>query len=768
MKQIFFIVLSIPWLFGNSLLAQSQLALSSGSAPSGSATLLNLTLSSPAGSEPAGLEWTLNYPAGSVTGLAVTAGPALTAAAKTLNCANSSAGYICLATGINTNVIANGIVATVSITLASTANSAVVGVSGAMGAALDGGQLTINGTSGTANTTIPSVLSGLSCTPSSLAPGRGGTCTLTLTSTAASAVVVGLKSTNTGLGLPAAVTVSAGSMTTTFPFTSSPTINGWVIVSATLGTVTRSAQITVSTVLLTGLACAPASLAPAAAVLCTVTMSCPVPSETTIAVSSTGTITAPATVSIAPNASSATFNVTAGLFTVDQPATVTASLNAVNTTANLSLIAPISITSLQCGSSSLAASASTTCTLTISKAAPTSGTTVYLCSSLVTALTVPASVLVPFGATTAIFAVAAAAATTDQNATVTASFGASSALAAFSVIAPISITSLQCGSSSLAASASTPCTVTISKAAPTNGTTVSLSSSLVSALTVPASVLVPAGATNATFIATATATAPDSAQSATVTATLGASSKSVTVEVTAAATTFTSLSILGRPSEVSGATNGSIVTPTIGPAGLTGTVVVKGSGAVKFAPDQTGNGVYFESCCANVDNAYYHFTGAALGSVFTFTQGQISFSLTSRYNLQQRATASSYRAVLDERDNNPSNHMNYYTTQVISGRLVISYVVGGTLQYYYVPAGAEDQLFGSGVALQVSLIWTGNTLNLYLNGALAKSSPYTPITANWTSASVFDLGAYEYLIYGGYDSCDDVIGNFTVGTATQH
>jgi hypothetical protein len=167
-----------------------------------------------------------------------------------------------------------------------------------------------------------------------------------------------------------------------------------------------------------------------------------------------------------------------------------------------------------------------------------------------------------------------------------------------------------------------------------------------------------------------------------------------------------------------------------------------------------------------VNNAYYHFTGAALGNVFNLAQGQISFALTSRYNFQQRATTSSYRAVVDVHDNDPSNHVIYFITQVISGRLVIGYVVGGASQYYYVPAGTEDQVLGSGVTLQVGLAWSGNALNLYLNGTLVQSSPYTQAPANWSSASVFDLGAYEYA-NSGYDSNDDIIGNLTIGTAVQ-
>src|SRR6185312_5913377 len=82
--------------FSQPLAAQSLLVLapSTGSASglqatAGAATEANnsltLSLSSPAGNEPAALQWTFSYPAG-VTGFTVTAGPALTAAGKSISC----------------------------------------------------------------------------------------------------------------------------------------------------------------------------------------------------------------------------------------------------------------------------------------------------------------------------------------------------------------------------------------------------------------------------------------------------------------------------------------------------------------------------------------------------------------------------------------------------------------------------------------------------------------------------------------------------------
>ena len=101
------------------------------------------------------------------------------------------------------------------------------------------------------------------------------------------------------------------------------------------------------------------------------------------------------------------------------------------------------------------------------------------------------------------------------------------------------------------------------------------------------------------------------------------------------------------------------------------------------------------------------------------------------------------------------------------GRLVFIYMVGRTPNSYLLPLGFEDTLFGRGVTIQVTLTWTGNTLNLYLNGSLVQSSTYSVPAPNWTSASILALGSYEYETSSGYDSCDDIIADFTVRPLTQ-
>jgi Bacterial Ig domain len=223
-----------------------------------------------------------------------------------------------------------------------------------------------------------------------------------------------------------------------------------------------------------------------------------------------------------------------------------------------------------------------------------------------------------------------------------------------------------------------------------------------------------------------------------------------------------SLQLAGNATEVSGVANGSVVTPAIAPAGFTGKVVVNGSGLVTFTPALSGNGVYFLNCCVNGNNAYFKFTGATLGNIFNVNQGQIAFYLKSRYSLAQRmANAGAPRYAFDVQDVS-GHHLFNFLTEVSGSNLFFSYTIAGTSNYYVAPTGTEDALFGNGVLLNVKLTWDGSVTNLYLNGMLAKSAAYAKPTANWAAGSAFDLGAYEYQTYGGFNTSDDAIAQFTV------
>ena len=622
-----------------------------------------------------------------------------------------------------------------------------------------------NGVTQPASVTLSAAMhvTGISCSPANITGAGAISCTVSLSAAApAGGFPVALASNNASLTVPAAVTVPAGSVSAAFSAAATAVAaNQAVSITASANGLTQAASIALSApVQLTGISCSPVAITGDTTVSCTISLSAPAPAAGfPVALSSNDVcIHVPASLTVPAGSASAT--VPAAVITVgtNRTVSITASANTVTLTASIVLSAPL-ITGVSCSPTSLTGPGTVSCTLSLNIPAPAGGFPVTL-SSNNNSLTVPAGVTVATGAASAAFSAAASAVASDQFVTITSTANGVTETASVTVAAPAKLTDLSCSPAKVPSGTSSTCTVTLSKAAPASGATATLSGG-VAVLAVPPSVTVAAGATTATFSVTAsgyvTQTVPLSASWQGVSA-------SFTATVTPPPPTF---SLLGNPSEAGPVANGAPITPDIAPAGLTGTVVINGAGTVNFAPDQSGNGVYFLACCANNNNAYYKFTGAAVGQIFNFAQGQVSFTLQSRSDLAQRSAASSYRAVFDLRDDNPSNHIAYFETLASSGHLLFYYTVNGANQYYYVPAGTENTLFGNGISMVVTITWTGNTLNLYLNGSLVKSTAYSAPSPNWTAASVFDIGAYEYQIYGGYDSCDDIISNFAVGPLIQ-
>jgi hypothetical protein len=102
-----------------------SLTLSSGTAGPNQITPLTLVLTSPAGSEPASVQFTLTYPAASVTSISVSPGLTAASALKTVTCASAAGAYTCVLSGMNATIIPNGIVAIVNVTVAA---SSAIGV----------------------------------------------------------------------------------------------------------------------------------------------------------------------------------------------------------------------------------------------------------------------------------------------------------------------------------------------------------------------------------------------------------------------------------------------------------------------------------------------------------------------------------------------------------------------------------------------------------------------------------------------------------------
>jgi hypothetical protein len=333
-RSFFLLILAFVWI--SCAYAQTvSLSLAAGSVASGTTASLNLSLSGSAG--PASLEWTLTYTASSVSALSVTPGAALTAAGKSLICLPGSGTYQCLASGVNTTAISDGVVATVSITPAITLGNISMSVVNAVAASSMGGSLTASGTGSTLTVGSMPVLSTFVCSPSSITTPGTSSCTATLSGAAPSGgVTLTIGGTNSNLTVPSSLVIAAGSASAAFTASATGvTASTSDTVTASLGTASLNATLTlmppaISALLVVpnSLACLPASLAPAGSTTCTLILTglAPTGGAAVSLTSSSSSLTVPASVTVPAGSSSTTFTATAAAVKATQRSVITAAL----------------------------------------------------------------------------------------------------------------------------------------------------------------------------------------------------------------------------------------------------------------------------------------------------------------------------------------------------------------------------------------------------------------------------------------------------------
>ena len=485
-----------------STLSVSAFQCASGSLLSGSTTICTATLSQLA-------------PAGGVNvAIANSAASVLTAPASLAVSAGSTSGAI----WVSTKTIASNQTATLTASLNGSSQSATI-------------SLLVNSTG-----------ISLQCGAASLTSNTSTTCTVTLTPPPASATTVVIANTATAaLSVPSSVNLAAGAATGTFTasagnIASSQTATLTALLTNAVASTTIALLPASGSNAVSSLQCGSASLGPNGSTTCTVTLASPASSGVTVTIGNTAAaaLTVPGSVNVAQGSATATFTATAGNISSDQTATLTASLGGSSAAATIALVSSNTVTSLQCGVTSLLSNASGTCTVTVTRPAGAGGLTVTITDTVPSVLTVPGSVNVSAGASSATFQVSTGFVATDQNATITASLSGSSATANLLLVAPNAVSSLQCAAGSLNSNASTACTVTLNKAAVTGGVTVAIANSASGVLTVPGSVNVSQGASSATFTAAAGTIASN--QTATLTASLNGSSSSTSISLLAPAT----------------------------------------------------------------------------------------------------------------------------------------------------------------------------------------------------------------------------------------
>ena len=274
-------------------------------------------------------------------------------------------------------------------------------------------------------------------------------------------------------------------------------------------------------------------------------------------------VTVPASVTVPAGALTATFSVSTKIAARDYSAAIDAEADGagVGTTVLVKRVTPKSVTFAP---SSIVGGNTSVGTVTLNVAAPTGGATVML-KSTSTFVTVPTSVTVAEGQTTATFDIA----TSVTARTVLANVQATAAgvrVAGVLTVSGVNVTSITLAPNSVLGGTSTTGTVNLNTSAPTGGLTVQLYTTTGIA-GVPTSVTVPAGQKTATFTVT---TVPVSANVLTqvVGKYLGVA-KPATLTVQAAAVSTVTLT----PTSVKGGTNSTLTIKLTGLAGPSGLVV---------------------------------------------------------------------------------------------------------------------------------------------------------------------------------------------------
>jgi hypothetical protein len=220
-----------------------------------------------------------------------------------------------------------------------------------------------------------------------------------------------------------------------------------------------------------------------------------------------------------------------------------------------------SVSSLTCASGSVTGAGTDACTVTLTSAAPSGGQTVNLTSSN-THMTVPGSVTVAAGATSANFTATVVSPYVTQTATLTAWGSGAPQSYAIDLIAP-SLSSLTCASGTLTGAGIDSCTVTLTAGAPTGGFAVTLASST-SDVKVRSEVSVPGGATSISFLAAASAAS--SPTTATLTATMNGVSRAYAINLIPQAAP-SSLTCTGGPITGAGTAACAVTLTSAAPSG---------------------------------------------------------------------------------------------------------------------------------------------------------------------------------------------------------
>jgi hypothetical protein len=448
---------------------------------------------------------------------------------------------------------------------------------------------TLNGVSAPVQfTLLPPSLSSLIITPGTLSGGAQLGAIVALNGLApAGGAVVSLSSNSAAVHPPAVANVAPGSGSASLAIPTSPvTANTTATLTATWNGVTSQGHVTlVPQQPPTAVTLSPATtVGQSGSSFATVSIASPALTNDTLQVTTDNPSVVTqldTSVSIPAGQTRGGFNIFTNPVTTTTLVTISVTGGGVTKSAVLTVTPtappPATLSAIALSPSTVAGGSTSQGTATLASAAPAGGTVVTLTSSNTARATVPASVTVVAGTTSATFTVSTAAAAAATSATISGVSGGVSRGAVLTISntqATAALSSAAVSPASVTGGTASQGTVTLTSAAPSGGFTVTLSSSQAVA-TVPASVTVTQGATSANFPIATSAVAASTP--VTITATGGSGTRTATLTVTPAGQSATlTVTATGR--------GGRSVTSS--PAGINVAV-----GSTRSAPFTTGTAI---------------------------------------------------------------------------------------------------------------------------------------------------------------------------------
>jgi len=393
------------------------------------------------------------------------------------------------------------------------------------------GRVTLNATSrGEQVTTSLDVtalkLASFSFDPATVKAGDATNFLFTLNAPVSANTTINLSTTDTSsviLSLPSTVTMPAGSSSLSVNVKTNVNAAGTSIdITAKIGTVSSITQtLSVTPRVITSIVFTPASVIAGNPATARVTLDSVVPATAVVKLTNSdpSSATVPATVSIPAGTNSFQFSVATKSTASATTLHVTGTLNTLSTVGDL-VIQTFGPQTLTFNPSFVTAGASSTGTVTVNFASATD-TTVTLTNDSPAYATVPASVMIPAGSTSATFTVTTVSGSTDQTAKITATANAVSATG-FLNIRGIRVQSVGFAPSSTIDAGDSSTGFIVMTRAPLVDTTVALSNSNPDKVTIPSSLVVAAGSITGYFPVTTKINGSD--QTADITATLDPSS----------------------------------------------------------------------------------------------------------------------------------------------------------------------------------------------------------------------------------------------------